>query len=101
MSELLSDVPKTYSTPELRVDCPEELKFRLVSAVVKHFKEKNEKVIDVDGARVTFADGWGLIRASNTQPLLVLRFEAETEPRLHEIRAYIEGELDKVRKSLR
>lgn len=99
MSQLLSDVPKTYNTPEIRVDCPENVKFKLVKAMIDHFKKKHE-VIDVDGARVLFPDGWGLIRASNTQPLLVLRFEAESEVRLHEIQGYIEGELAQVRARL-
>lgn len=99
LSRLLDDVPKTFTTPEIRVDCPEAIKFKLVAKVVEHFKARNE-VIDVDGARITFADGWGLIRASNTQPLLVLRFEAQTKERLAEIRAYIEGELEKVRAAL-
>ena len=100
LSSLLADVPKTYTTPELRADCPEELKFRLVRAVTEHFKAKAHEVIDVDGARVVFPDGWGLIRASNTQPLLVLRFEAESPERLAEIRGYIEGELASVRAQL-
>jgi phosphomannomutase/phosphoglucomutase len=99
MSQLLSDVPKTYNTPEIRVDCPENVKFKLVKAMIDHFKKKHE-VIDVDGARVLFPDGWGLIRASNTQPLLVLRFEADSQVRLDEIQGYIEGELAKVRASL-
>ncbi len=99
LSSLLADVPKTYSTPELRVDCPEALKFKLVQAMIDHFKKTHE-VIDVDGARVLFPDGWGLIRASNTQPLLVLRFEAQTEARLSEIRGWVEGELAQVRKGL-
>jgi phosphomannomutase/phosphoglucomutase len=100
LSALLDDVPKMAATPEIRLDCPEELKFKLVAAVVKHFKAKH-KVIDVDGARILFDDGaWGLIRASNTQPLLVLRFEAKTKERLDEVRRYVEGELAKVRQSL-
>jgi phosphomannomutase/phosphoglucomutase len=99
MSSLLEDVPKTFTTPEIRVDCPEAMKFRLVAACVEHFKQKHE-VIDVDGARILFPDGWGLIRASNTQPLLVLRFEAPTKARLDEIKSYVERELDAVRKAL-
>lgn len=99
LSELLLDVPKTYSTPELRLDCPEMLKFRLVAAAIEHFKKKHE-VIDVDGARVTFPDGWGLVRASNTQPILVLRFEAESPERLQAIRSYVEGELEQLRAQL-
>jgi phosphomannomutase/phosphoglucomutase len=88
--ELLADVPKFVSTPELRVDCPDDRKFAIVDAAVKHFRASRE-VIDVDGARVLFGDGWGLIRASNTQPILVMRFEALTAPRLAEIRGEFEG----------
>ena len=88
--ELLSDVPKFVSTPELRVSCPDETKFAIVAAAAAHFKATHE-VIDVDGARVLFGDGWGLIRASNTQPVLVMRFEALTAGRLAAIRAEMEG----------
>ena len=90
VSQLLADVPKFVSTPELRVDCPEEIKFRVVEDAVRHFK-KDHDVIDVDGARVLFGDGWGLIRASNTQPVLVMRFEALNQERLHAIRSEFES----------
>jgi phosphomannomutase / phosphoglucomutase len=90
ISELLADVPKYVSTPEIRVDCPEEIKFGVVERAVAHFRASHE-VIDVDGVRVLFGDGWGLIRASNTQPVLVLRFEARTEQRLAEIRDHMES----------
>jgi len=89
LSQLLSDVPKTFITPEIRVDCPDEIKFRVVDIVKEALKE-NYPVIDVDGARVKFEDGWGLVRASNTQPVLVLRFEALTQDRLNEIRGLVE-----------
>ena len=82
--ELLADVPKFVSTPELRVDCPDERKFAIVDAAVKHFSATHD-VIAVDGARVLFGDGWGLVRASNTQPILVMRFEALTQVRLDAI----------------
>ncbi len=82
--DLLADVPKFVSTPELRVDCPDERKFAIVDAAVKHFSATHD-VIDVDGARVLFGDGWGLVRASNTQPILVMRFEALTQARLDAI----------------
>lgn len=85
LSELLSDVPKTYSTPEIRVDCPDAIKFRVVEAVKAYFQDKYE-MINIDGLRITFQDGWGLLRASNTQPVLVLRFESKTEKGLEEIR---------------
>ncbi len=83
--DLLADVPSYFSTPELRVDCPDDRKFALVEAATEHFRATHE-VVDVDGARVLFGDGWGLIRASNTQPIVVLRFEALTAARRDEIR---------------
>jgi phosphomannomutase / phosphoglucomutase len=90
VAELLADVPKFVSTPEIRVDCPDDSKFDLVARASEHFRARHE-VIDVDGARVLFGDGWGLIRASNTQPILVLRFEARTPERLAAIREAMEG----------
>ncbi|HEY9425717.1 MAG TPA: phosphomannomutase/phosphoglucomutase [Gemmatimonadaceae bacterium] len=90
VSELLADVPDFVSTPEIRVDVPEEIKFQLVDEAAKHFRATHD-VIDVDGVRVLFGDGWGLIRASNTQPVLVLRFEARSEERLRAIRDEMEG----------
>lgn len=88
--ELLSDVPRFFSTPEIRVDCPDDMKFGIVDEAVRHFSSIHD-VVDVDGARVLYGDGWGLIRASNTQPVLVLRFEARTEERLAEIRGEMEA----------
>jgi phosphomannomutase/phosphoglucomutase len=96
ISELLADVPPTFTTPEIRVDCPDEIKFGLVEKVTDYFR-RHYKVIDIDGARVVFDDGWGLLRASNTQPALVLRFEAMTEGRLREIRNLVEETLKKLR----
>ena len=90
VSELLADVPDFVSTPEIRVDVAEEIKFQLVDEAAKHFRATHD-VIDVDGVRVLFGDGWGLIRASNTQPVLVLRFEARSEERLRAIRDEMEG----------
>ncbi len=89
LSELLSDLPETFSTPELRVDCPEDRKFDIVARIAREFAETNE-VITIDGARIIFEDGWGLVRASNTQAILVLRFEASTEQALNEIRGIVE-----------
>ena len=91
MSEQL-DWPKTYSTPEIRVDCPEARKAEVVGKAVEYFSSKFE-AIDIDGVRAVFPDGWGLCRASNTQPVLVLRFEAETPERLEEIRSMFEGKI--------
>jgi len=95
IGEHLADVPRYYSTPEIRVDCPDELKFQVVSDLVEYFKKEHE-VIDVDGARVLFGDGWGLVRASNTQPALVLRFEARSPERLEEIQGTIISRLREV-----
>jgi phosphomannomutase/phosphoglucomutase len=92
VSELLAGIPETYATPEIRVDCPDDIKFKIVEQATEHFR-KLYPVIDVDGMRVRFPDGWGLLRASNTQPALVLRFEATSEARLAEIREMIEATL--------
>jgi phosphomannomutase/phosphoglucomutase len=92
LSQLLEDVPKTFITPELRVDCPDEIKFKVVEKVKEDLRE-TFSIIDVDGVRVQFGDGWGLVRASNTQPVLVLRFEAMTETRLQEIKGLVEGKV--------
>jgi phosphomannomutase/phosphoglucomutase len=89
VEEMLSDVPAFVSTPEIRVDCPDELKFAVVERAVRHFRARHE-VIDVDGARVLFGDGWGLIRASNTQPVLVTRYEARSQERLAAIQREME-----------
>ena len=99
ISELLSDVPKTFTTPEIRVDCPDEVKFKVVEKVTEHFRKENT-VIDIDGARVLFGDGWGLVRASNTQPALVLRFEALSESRLTQIRDHVESTLASIQENL-
>lgn len=94
INELLADLPKTSITPELRLDCPDELKGELVAEVLAHYRKTHE-VIDVDGARILFGDGaWGLVRASNTQPVLVLRFEAQTDERRDALRAEVFGVLD-------
>lgn len=92
LSELLTDVPSMVSTPEIRIDCPDEKKFRIVEQLAAEFKREHE-VIDIDGARVLFGDGWGLVRASNTQPVLVLRFEAVNQERLDAIRQTVEQKL--------
>src|SRR5512140_3467831 len=93
LSALLADIPQLVSTPEIRFDCPEKIKFKVVARAVADLKKKYE-VVDIDGARVQFPDGWGLVRASNTQPVLVMRFEAVTEKRLAEIRAIVENEIN-------
>jgi len=92
-SELFDDIPKTFSTPELRVDCPDDVKFDVVKQIAEHFAKTND-VITIDGARINFENGWGLVRASNTQAILVLRFEADSEEALQEIRTLVESEVD-------
>lgn len=93
IAEIVDEIPAFYSTPEVRVECSDEEKFKIVDDLVHYFKSRYE-VIDVDGVRALFGDGWGLVRASNTQPALVLRMEAKTEERLKEI---IEIFLNKLR----
>jgi phosphomannomutase/phosphoglucomutase len=94
LEELLDDVPTLVNTPEIRIDCPDDLKFQVVADLASEFKEEFQ-VIDVDGARVVFNGGWGLIRASNTQPVLVLRFEAEDQKTLQEIQQIFMNKLAK------
>ncbi len=94
LSGLLADIPETFTTPEIRVDCPDEVKFDLVEKVTDYFRDKYD-IVDIDGVRIIFEDGWGLVRASNTQPALVLRFEAMTEERLREIRSLVEEAVEK------
>ena len=84
-AELVDSIPHYFATPETRLSCPEEKKLAIVETIRKEFAGRY-KVIDIDGVRVEFGDGWGLVRASNTQPVLVVRFEARTPERLEEIR---------------
>ena len=100
LSELLGDVPRTFASPELRVDTVEEKKFEIVKRATEWLRQAGHALVDVDGVRVTFPDGWGLIRASNTQPILVLRFEAKTPERLEEIRQLIEGTVEKMQREV-
>lgn len=79
LSSLLEEFPSMYATPEIRTECPDEIKFEVVKRLVEKFKSEGLKVIDIDGARIEFDEGWALVRASNTQPVLVLRFEAIDE----------------------
>jgi phosphomannomutase/phosphoglucomutase len=95
LSELASELPVMINTPELRIDCADDRKVGLVAAVTARLRLDPTvvRVIDVDGVRATFADGWGLLRASNTQPALVMRCEASSAGRLAEIKASIEAHL--------
>jgi phosphomannomutase/phosphoglucomutase len=97
ITQLLSDVPKTYTTPEIRVPCPDDRKFQVVQDVTEYFRQRYD-IIDIDGVRILLEDGWGLVRASNTQPVLVLRFEALSQTRLSEIQSMVESVVTEIRK---
>ena len=98
LTTLLADVPKSLKTPEIRIACPDKIKFQVEEALKTFFRQTYD-IIDIDGVRIPFPDGWGLIRASNTEPVMVLRFEALSESRLVEIRKIIEEGLATVMKS--
>ncbi|MGH7644144.1 MAG: phosphomannomutase/phosphoglucomutase, partial [Gemmatimonadales bacterium] len=89
LSRLLADLPATFTTPELRVECPDARKFEVVARAARHFASRYP-VVTLDGVRISFPEGWGLLRASNTQPVLVLRFEAASEAALADYRAEVE-----------
>ena len=95
LSEMLAELPKTYTTPEIRVYASEEVKFKIVAEVKKILAQKYP-VIDIDGVRAIYPHGWGLVRASNTQAVLVLRFEADTEEDLQAIKSEIREVIEKV-----
>lgn len=99
LSAQLSGIPKMVSTPEIRVDTPDELKFDIVAQVAGYFKSRYTTV-DIDGVRVLFPHGWGLVRASNTQPVLVMRFEAENEELLKQYRLEMEQVVDEAKRSI-
>lgn len=89
LSAQLADLPKTVTTPEIRFDCPDELKFEVVRRCAIELRPRH-KTVEVDGVRVLFPEGWGLVRASNTQPVLVMRFEATTPELLDQYRSEVE-----------
>jgi phosphomannomutase/phosphoglucomutase len=91
LSELLADLPPVVATPEIRIDCPDDRKFAVVERVAALVRPKADSVIDVDGVRALFDGGWGLVRASNTQPVLVLRFEGRDAAAVARIREVMEG----------
>ncbi|MEQ1643310.1 MAG: phosphomannomutase, partial [Pyrinomonadaceae bacterium] len=93
LSQLLTDLPKTFSTPEIRIECPDETKFSVAAKIAEHFRSLGHAVNPIDGARITFPNGWGLVRPSNTQALLVLRFEADTALRLDQIIKTVESKV--------
>ena len=94
LSALTAKIPQYVSTPEMRLDCPtDEEKFKIAAAAESYFKEHYD-CIDIDGVRIKFGDGWGLVRASNTQPVIVCRFEARTHERLEEIKSLVLTKLE-------
>ena len=93
LATLLSDLPETFATPELRVDCPDETKFDVVERASEYFGKRYE-VDTIDGVRIKYPNGWGLLRASNTQPVLVLRFEATNQAHLDQYRTEVMTWLD-------
>ncbi|HKA23256.1 MAG TPA: phosphomannomutase/phosphoglucomutase [Blastocatellia bacterium] len=95
VSSLLAGIPKTFTTPEIRIECPDYKKFEVVRALTGEFK-KTHDVIDIDGARIQFDRGWGLVRASNTQAVIVMRFEADSQKHLEEIQAVVESSVTKL-----
>jgi phosphomannomutase / phosphoglucomutase len=99
LSRMLADFPQTHVTPEIRIQCDDKIKFALVEKVKEEFK-KTHDVVEVDGARINFPFGWGLVRASNTQDVLVLRFEAETGEQLEAIRRLVEEKVAEVKSRL-
>ncbi|MFO7734963.1 MAG: phosphomannomutase/phosphoglucomutase [bacterium] len=94
ISALLSDIPETFASPEIRTEIPEKKKVPVVEKLVNYFKNNGYDVNDIDGARITFDDGWALMRASNTQNVIVFRFEADTKSRLEEIRSLVEKKFE-------
>ncbi len=96
LSAQLAGLPAMFSTPEIRIDCPDETKFQVVERLRERLRRTHE-IIDVDGVRVLFAEGWGLVRASNTQPVLVLRFEAASEALLVQYQAEVEAALEQAK----
>jgi len=100
LSEMLADLPTTVFTPEIRVECPDAIKFEVAARARDRFRELGYDIVDVDGVRVKFEDGWGLIRASNTQPVLVTRFEAEDPKNLEKNRSKVEAELEQIKRQL-
>lgn len=108
MSDFLADLPPVVVTPEIRIDCDEELKFKLVARVVELVEEhatlkkspEIQSLNRIDGVRIEFGQGWGLVRASNTQPILVSRYEASDQAALNSYRSFVEGIIERARETI-
>ncbi len=99
LSYQLEGIPKLVSTPELRVDCPDDVKFDIIAKVAEIVR-RHRQIVDIDGVRVPFEHGWGLVRASNTQPVLVMRFEAESKDLLEKYRQELEEAVEAAKKEV-
>jgi phosphomannomutase/phosphoglucomutase len=109
IQELLSDIPRMFYTPEIRITCMEDQKKKIVDQLVNRCEEyvvlgngpvPIKKIYTIDGVRVVFEKGWGLVRSSNTQPVIVMRFEAEDEMSLNEYRTFLEGEMERAKQKV-
>ncbi len=100
LAEIFDSIPQVFNTPEIRIDCGDDIKFRVVDAVRDHFK-KLLPVIDIDGARIKFPRGWALVRASNTQPALVVRYEADSQDEMERIQAQVDEVIRRVQAEIR
>jgi phosphomannomutase/phosphoglucomutase len=101
LSEMLSDLPPVVATPEIRIECSDEYKFLVAEKVAEIIRPQAKEVIDVDGVRALFDGGWGLVRASNTQPVLVLRFEGRDQKTVERIRAVMESAVETAKFEIR
>ena len=96
LSQLTAELPKYFSTPEIRLEAnSDEEKFKISKKAVEYFSS-NFDCITIDGVRINFDDGWGLVRASNTQPVIVCRFEAKTQERMEEIKDMVTTKLNEM-----
>ncbi|MBA7701049.1 Phosphomannomutase/phosphoglucomutase [subsurface metagenome] len=98
VSEIIKEMPYYENTPEIRTDVTEDSKWKIVEDVREHFNKEYD-TIEIDGVRILFDDGWGLVRASNTQPVIVTRFEAKTKSRLNEIKNLVHNFIDEKRRN--
>jgi phosphomannomutase/phosphoglucomutase len=100
LAEIFDSIPPVFNTPEIRIDCGDDIKFRVVAAVRDHFK-KLLPVIDIDGARIKFPRGWALVRASNTQPALVVRYESDSQGEMERIQAQVDQVIRRVQAEIK
>jgi len=100
LSEMVDQIPKVFNTPEIRIECPDNKKFGVVNQVIEMQRKKGKRFLDIDGIRVNLNDGWFLLRASNTQPSIVIRCESNTKDGLFTIVEYVKKELEKINKTL-